>query len=59
MNRMLSKGEKLEIRIKDTYFNFEVEEVESHKLTLIKKEQTSEKVQKSAPKMEMFLDPSI
>lgn len=59
MNRMLSKGENLEIRIKDTYFNFEVEEVESHKLTLIKKEQTSEKVQKSVPKMEMFLDPSI
>lgn len=59
MNRMLSKGENLEIRIKDTYFNFEVEEVESHKLTLIKKEQNSEKVQKSVPKMEMFLDPSI
>ena len=59
MNRMLSKGENLEIRIKDTYFNFEVEEVESHKLTLIKKEQTSEKVQKSVPKIELFLDPSI
>lgn len=59
MNRMLSKGENLEIRIKDTYFNFEVEEVESHKLTLIKKEQTSEKIQKSVPKIELFLDPSI
>lgn len=59
MNAILSKGEHLEIRIKDFYFNFEVEEVESHKLTLIKKEQTSEKVQKSVPKMEMFLDPSI
>lgn len=59
MNRMLSKGENLEIKIKDSYINFEVEEVESHKLTLIKKEQTSEKVQKSVPKMEMFLDPSI
>lgn len=59
MNRMLSKGENLQIEIKGVYFSFEIEEIESNKLTLIKKEETSEKVQKSAPKIEMFLDPSI
>jgi hypothetical protein len=59
MNRMLSKGENLEVEVNGVYFSFEIEEVESNKLTLIKKEITSEKIQKSAPKIEMFLDPSI